>query len=108
MTEEDFEMHVLANLDKAEKSIGYHFKGIRELIAEHGAVATAKMLVDVNMVLNIHSGFRVLDASDLEHLSIEQAVVDYAESGLFTPAEIATAKARLVVTANRKKRERES
>jgi len=61
MTEEDFEMHVLANLDKAEKSIGYHFKGIRDLIKEHGAVETAKLLVDVNMVLNIHSGFKVLD-----------------------------------------------
>jgi hypothetical protein len=105
MNELDFEDLVLANLDEAERLTGHNFKGVRDLIDKHGAVDAARMLIDINMVLKEYSGFKILDAHDLERLSIEQAIVDFAESGLFTPAEVSAARSRLWIVANRKKRE---
>jgi hypothetical protein len=105
MNELDFEDLVLANLDEAERQTGHNFKGVRDLIDKHGAVDAARMLIDINMVLKEYSGFKILDAHDLERLSIEQAIVHFAESGLFTAAEVSTARSRLWIVANRKKRE---
>jgi hypothetical protein len=106
MTEQKFEGCVLANLDKAEGQIGYHFKGLREMIKDFGAVKAAKMLVDLNNVLKPYDGFQVLSVNDLEELSVEQAVIDFTESGLFTPAEVQTAKSRLLVFKGKKLRAR--
>ncbi len=66
MNELDFEDLVLANLDEAERLTGHNFKGVRELIEKHGAVEAAKMLIDINMVLKEYSGFKILDAHDLD------------------------------------------
>jgi hypothetical protein len=103
---QQFEDHVLANLDEAEGQIGYHFKGLREMIDKFGAVGAAKMLVDLNSVLKPHDGFQVLSANDRESLSIEQAVIDFADSGLFTAAEVQSAKSRLLIFKRKKQRNR--
>jgi hypothetical protein len=47
--------------DKPESQIGYHFKGMRDMIKSFGAV----------YVLKRHDGFQVLSAQDLENLSVD-------------------------------------
>lgn len=105
MDEQDFEDRILANFDEAENLIGYSFTGVRELILDYGAVETAKMLLTIDGVLKQHGGFQVLAAHDLEHLSVEQAVIDFADTTLFTAAEIGTAKARLALHKRKKDRD---
>jgi hypothetical protein len=104
--EEKFQDYVLTHIEKAEAEIGYIFRGLRELIDQHGAVPVAKMLVDINNVLKPYDGFQVLAEHDLEHLSVEQAIIDFADSGLFTTAEVQTARARLGILKRKKQRER--
>jgi len=104
--EEKFKEHVLANIEKAESEIDHSFMGLRELIEQHGAVPVAKMLVDINNVLKSFGGFQVLAQHNLEHLSVEQAIIDFADSGLFTEAEIDTARARLSIHKRKMLRER--
>ncbi|MBW7964155.1 hypothetical protein [Bradyrhizobium sp. BR 10261] len=104
--EERFKEHVLANIETAESQIDYSFFGLRELIDLHGAVSVAKMLVDMNNVLKPYDGFQVLAEHDLEHLSVEQAIIDFADSDMFTAAEVQTAKTRLAIHKRRKLRER--
>lgn len=102
MDEQDFEDRILANFDEAENLIGYSFTGLRELILDHGAVETAKMLLTIDGVLKQHGGFQVLAAHDLEHFSVEQAVIEFADTGLFTMMEIGTAKSRLAISLRKK------
>jgi hypothetical protein len=104
--EERFEGHVLASLDKAEAQIGYTFKGLREMIEQFGAVGAAKILVDLNSVLKPHDGFQVLSVHDLEQLSVEQAVIDFADTSLFTAADVQSAKSRLLIFKRKKLRDR--
>ena len=104
--EERFQDHVLTNIEAAESQIDYSFFGLRELIDQHGAVSVAKMLVDMNNVLKPYDGFQVLAEHDLEHLSVEQAIIDFADSDRFTAAEVQIAKTRLAIHKRRKQRER--
>jgi hypothetical protein len=99
--ERDFERHLLEKLEWAENLIGYSLAGIREFIVEFGAVQTAKMLVDPNHVLEPDNGFTILVKHGLANLSVEQAMIDFAQRGLFTAAEIKAAKARIAIFANR-------
>lgn len=104
--EEKFQEHVLANIETAENQIDYSFFGLRQLINLHGAVSVAKMLVDMNNVLKPYDGFQVLAECGLDHLSVEQAIIDFADSNLFTAAEVQIAKTRLAIHKRRKQRER--
>ena len=102
--EKDFEAHLLGNLDIATARTAYLFSTVRKMIKRHGAVITAKRLLDpANLGLE-QAGFKVLAESGLLALSLEQAVVDFAGSGLFPASIIASARSRLLLAKNRMKR----
>jgi hypothetical protein len=90
----EFEKLVLSRLDEAERRIPYPFTGARRLIAEMGAVKAAKILLDPTAG-KIHDGLKALIHYELIHLSIEQAVIDFADRDCFTEDDISTAKVRL-------------
>ena len=100
--EEEFERRLLGNLDEAEKKVaGYSFLGLRRFIAEKGAVATAKYFVDLRNRSTAFDGFDVLADHGLLRFSVERAVLDFADRGLFNPAEISSAETRLMIARNR-------
>jgi hypothetical protein len=102
--EEKFKAALFARFDEAEAAIpGYKFTIIREMIEERGAIVTAKHLVDLNKIASIQYGLDVLAKNDLLRCSVEQAVVDFADCGEFSPADIDSSKARLLI-AKRKRR----
>jgi hypothetical protein len=103
MTEQDFEDHVLANLDKAEQLIGYVFRGLRGLIEQYGAVVVAKTMVTIDNTFVMHDGLQVLSRHDMEHFSLEQAIIDFADAPFFEAADISAAKAKLYFAAWKKK-----
>lgn len=103
-TEEEFEAHVVGNLTTAEKALGYEFAALRQMLDELGAIGTACHLLDLSRVGQEQKGFTLLAEADLLHLSLEQAVIDFRESGLFPPSLVASARARLLVIKNRIKR----
>jgi hypothetical protein len=81
--EQSFQMHVLLRLDEAEALLdGYQFRGLRTLIRERGAVAAANQLLDLANAGKTQDGFSILAQEELLHLSLEQAVIDFSESGL--------------------------
>src|ERR1700756_1060951 len=90
----EFEKLVLNRLDEAERRTSHPFFGARRLIAEMGAVKAAKKLLDPTAG-KIHEGLQALIDYKLVHLSIEQAVIDFADRDCFTDDEISTAKVRL-------------
>jgi hypothetical protein len=96
----EFEKLVLTRLDEAERRTSYQFIGARRLISEMGAVKAAKTLLDPKFG-KLHDGLRVLMQNDLVHLSIEQAVIDFADRECFTGDEVSTAKARLYYAGKR-------
>jgi hypothetical protein len=95
--EEQFERHVLKLLREAARCTGDKLGDICNLIADLGAVEVAKMLVDPTEVRNPPDGFRRLMKNNLAQLTIEQAIVDFADRGIFTSEEIRAAKARLAI-----------
>lgn len=98
--EEEFQRHVLAQLDRAEEIIGkYRFRGMRSLIEDYGAVETAKRLLDPGSLGQPYDGFSVLADHDLLDCSLEQSVVTFAKSGLFHNSLVSSAKARLAIRA---------
>lgn len=99
-----FQLHVLEKLRKAEELTGDPLGSIRNLIVDLGAVPVARMLVDPQDVRNPPTGFLRLLEHDLARLTIEQAIVDFAHTGLFTDAEVETAKARLRIFGRQKHR----
>lgn len=103
MTEQDFEDRVIANLDEAERLLGYRFTGLRGLIERYGAVNVAKGLVSIDNAFHMHDGFQSLSNNDLEHLSVEQAIIDFADAPFFEDVDIAAAKAKLYLASMKKK-----
>ena len=99
-----FQEQVLKMLGEAIELTGDEYGYVRNLIVDLGAVEVAKMLVDPNEVRDPPTGFLRLMEHDLARLTIEQAIVDFADSGLFTDAEIEAAKARLAIFRKRKLR----
>jgi hypothetical protein len=98
MIEERFKKDVLARFDRAEATMpDYKFTIIRDMIDKHGAVQTAKRLLDLTYVTKIQYGLEALAENGLLDCSIEQAVIDHEVSGAFTPAEVAAARARLMI-----------
>lgn len=101
-SEQEFEEYVLANLDEAESRIGYYFAGLRGLIDRYGAVIVAKGLVSIDNTFRMHDGFQVLSAHDQEHLSVEQAMIDFADAPFFEEVDISAAKAKLYLASIKK------
>lgn len=100
--EAEFERFVLQNIELAENLLaGYRFIGLRTLISEHGAVETAKRLLDPGRVGNPYDGFNMLAKWELLHLSLEQAVVAWKTRGLFHASLIAAAEVRLSIALKR-------
>jgi len=103
--EDQFKKTILTRLDRAEAAIpGYSFSKMRALIDKNGSVATAKSLLDLNKVTNIQYGLDALAENNLLDCSIEQAVIDFENSGDFSAAEIAVAKSRLLIVGKKMKR----
>jgi hypothetical protein len=96
-----FQVHVLVRLREAEVLTGDSFGGVCNLIVDLGAVEVAKMLVDAQELMLPPSGFIRLLKHKLACLTIEQAIVDFADSGLFTDEEVETAKVRLATFRKR-------
>lgn len=99
-----FQEHLLEKLREAEELTGDPLGSIRNLIVDLGAVPVARMLVDPQYVRDPSTGFLRLLGHDLARLTIEQAIVDFAHTGLFTTAEVETAKARLRIYGRQKHR----
>lgn len=97
MLEARFQEYVLKKLIEANRRTGDPLGSIRNLMVDLGAVSVARMLVDPDEVRDPPAGFLRLLRYDLARLTIEQAVVDFAQTGLFTAAEVETAKARLTM-----------
>lgn len=64
----------------------------RNMLAEHQGVQTAKILLKGK---NISEGLKDLFLVGRTDLSVEQKVINFESSGLFTPDEIKEAKRRL-------------
>lgn len=103
MTEQDFEDRIIANLDEAERPLSYYFAGLRGLIDRFGAVNVAKGLVSIDNTFHMHDGFQILSDNDLEHLSVEQAIIDFADAPFFDEVDISAAKAKLYLASMKKK-----
>jgi hypothetical protein len=101
-SEQEFEEYVLANLDDAESRIGYYFAGLRGLIERYGAVNMAKGLVSIDNTFHMHDGFQILSDNDLQHLSVEQAMIDFQQASFFDDAHISAAKAKLYLASIKK------
>ncbi|SDO19964.1 hypothetical protein [Afipia sp. GAS231] len=103
--EQRFKKDMLARFDRAEAAMpGYEFKVIRDLIETHGAVATAKRLLDINFVTQMQYGFEALAEQGLLDCSIEQATIDHESSGAFTATEIDVARTRLMIVRRKKRK----
>lgn len=101
-----FQEHVLRNLWEAEKSTGDPLGSIRNLINDLGAVGVARILVDPQEVRNPPAGFIRLLNHGLARLTIEQAIVEFASSGIFTEAEVEAARTRLAIFRDSRGRQR--
>jgi hypothetical protein len=99
-----FHDHLIRSLTEAEAQLVYCFAGLRKLIDDKGAVAAAIQLLDISRAVQEQDGFTILAENNLLHLSLEQAVIDFAESGLFPASIIASARSRLLLAKNRMKR----
>jgi hypothetical protein len=92
-----FEADVIHRLDQATSKTGYLFAGILEIIDNMGAAEAARMLVGPNSTGKFHEGFEFLVRQKISHLSIEQAVIDFKDSGLFSADEVSSARARIAM-----------
>jgi hypothetical protein len=97
-----FQQHVLRLLQEATKLTKDALGEVRNLIEDLGAVEVAKMLVDPTDVSDPPAGFLRLMENNLARLTIEQAMIDFADSGLFEVEEIEAARARLANFTPRK------
>jgi hypothetical protein len=103
--EQKFKKDVLERFDRAEaKMSGYKFKIIRDLIEQHGAVVTAKGMMQASSATTIQYGLDALAENDLLDCSLEQAVIDHEVSGAFTKSEIAVAKTKLKIVREKHQR----
>jgi hypothetical protein len=100
MTKEKlFEKVVLERIGQAKKLTGYSFFGLLKAIETDGAVATARRLIGPQNNETFQDGMKELNARDLLKLSVEQAVIDFAEKGYIfddDDASAATERLRLV------------
>jgi hypothetical protein len=79
-----FEQTVKERLTQATNETGYSFAGIYKIIKDKGAVVAAKILISPINTGKVHDGLKLLVDRNLSHLSIEQAVIDFENEGLFS------------------------
>jgi hypothetical protein len=84
-------------LAQATSETGHSFAGVYKIIEDRGAVEAAKILVNPASSGKIHEGLQVLVNNNLGHLSVEQAVIDFRNEGLFSEDETSSAQARLAM-----------
>jgi hypothetical protein len=95
--EEMFEKTVKERLDEAEKITGHNFYKLRELIRLHTAVGAARILLSPSSPGSFPCGFKVLAEWDLLSKSIEQATLDFGNTGLFDEGQLSRARSQLVI-----------
>lgn len=93
--EEQFQAVVLARLDEASQLLGHSFAKLRDLIAERGGVDAARYLMSPSTVGTFTYGFKLLVSSGLLSHTIEQAVIDFEHTKLFTSDQISKARATI-------------
>ena len=82
-----------AGTPKAGAARGYSSVAIRKAFSRAGGVKAARMLLSSED--HFKSGFRYLKENNMLDHSIEAFVVKFADSGLFDPDEIETARWRI-------------
>lgn len=90
-------VHLLKLLKEAQRRSGESLGDVIDLIKYLGADEVIQLLVPAEGIHNPPAGFVRLMRSDLARYTIEQAIVDFAESGLFTRLQLETARARLAI-----------
>ena len=88
-----FHAELEATHRKACEITGEDFPVLKELMRKYGAVKAAKILLSDDY--NLNAGFVYLRERKMLDYSVEQVVLNYESSGLFTPEEIDVAKKRL-------------
>lgn len=94
---QQFEQTVKDRLTEASNKTKYLFTRFNKMVKETGAVQAAKRLVRPTDLGKIHDGLQVLIDNDLVHLSIEQAIIDFQNDGLFSEDEVSSARGRLAL-----------
>ena len=89
----DFEERVKQAIRHAERVTAVPFSRLKTLVDAQGAVYAAKQLLGNRERFSI--GFRKLADSGLLQCTVEQIVVDFSHTNLFTPEEVETARWRL-------------
>jgi hypothetical protein len=92
-----FEQVVKERLSQATNESGRSFAGIYKIIEGKGAVEAAKMLIRPTNTGKVNDGLKALVVWKLSHLSIEQAVIDFRNEGLFSEDEVSSAQGRLAL-----------
>jgi hypothetical protein len=94
----EFARAVNLRLDEAESVTGHQFHTLRKLIKQKGsAVDAVRFLLSPERPGGFTEGFEILARHNLLSHSIEQAAIDFAESGLFTEAQLSKARAQLAI-----------
>jgi hypothetical protein len=97
--EQKFAIYYGALLDEAQQITGHAFPRLRALIAERTAVDAARYLLSPSTSAGFSWGFELLAAANLLSHSIEQAALDFADSGLFSEEHLSKARAQLAIAA---------
>jgi hypothetical protein len=94
---QQFEQTVKKCLTEATNKTGHPFTRVFTMIEDSGAVEAAKRLVGPTNSGKIQDGLQVLIDNNLGHLSIEQAIIDSRNEGLFSEDEVSSAEGRLAM-----------
>jgi hypothetical protein len=88
-----FDTELKKSLKAAERKLGFKFDRLKRLIDTDGGVEAARRLLSSKD--QFKSGLIYLSKNNMIEYSVEAFVVKFADSGLFDPAEIETAKWRI-------------
>jgi hypothetical protein len=95
--DEKFCQEVVRRIDEATSLTGHQFPDLRELFKKLGVLEAVRLLMSPGTGAGFTYGFRILISADFLHLSIEQAVIDFANLGLFTDEQVSKARATLAM-----------
>lgn len=88
-----FDTELKKSLKAAERKLGFKFDRLKRLIDTDGGVEAARRLLSSDD--HFKSGLIFLSKKNMIEYSVEAFVIKFADSGLFAPAEIETAKWRI-------------
>lgn len=88
-----FEERLKDHIDKSKREIGVDFPFTRTLIQKHKGVGAAKTFLSMKNVFS--EGFKRAMERGGSSYTLEAAVLEYKDSGLFTDTEIEIAQWRL-------------